>query len=902
MAGACLLGGPAGARISAAGYGSALAPAARAGIEPRGTVHSLVLFARFQEEDGSSQPPAWAADLFNRDLPGSLAHFYSEMSNGQFDLRGTSLDRVYASRGPASDYLAGGYGQVGAFGRFVSEVLQEADQEVDFGQFDNDGPDGEPNSGDDDGYVDFLFVVMQSTPSRFVISDADGVEQLGLFNDYITDDESSRRGFVRVRADNNPQAVGGTIQRGRHFAEAVGTMAHEFGHALGLPDLYDTDHVTAGGGLDPARDSAGIGYWGLMAHGARGWDDAGGPNPLCAWSREQLGWIGRDNANLVVLRRAAAGVEFADVNAGGRVYRIDTPDAEEYYLLEHRARGASYYERHLPADGLLIWHVRGAQTTNNDEAAKLVDLVCADGLYSDAGYPVGEAADPDQGRDNLDFWAHDEAYLAGRAGNLGDAGDPFDGVTYTEFSPVTNPASRWVSVSNISRSATGMTADVEVRDGRRAGILRDDEVWSGVVEVVGDVTVPPDVALRISPGSEIRFGPDGRRSGEDPRLTELIVQGSLSAFGSTVTTFTSAAEMPSAGDWSGIRVSGDGQLYLRNTHIEYAVDAVEAISLSGDMRLFQVTVRHNQRHGVSLEAVDGEHILEGLDVEGAGGAGLVLKGSALFRVLMARLVGNAGAGLVRTGGYLELQDSQLSDNSVGAPDGANAMLGQGVFGTVSGCRFLDGSGLRCEETGDLRVEGNDFARLDVGLTSINSAPRVISNRFSANSVAILVSGGRIPASVELNAVEQSERLLVNESPRTVTAGNNWWGSADGGWIADRMEGLVVWEPYLTFDPRLPVEFSLAQNYPNPFNASTAIGYTVGIAGLTVAGTGMTVLEIRSATGALVRRLVDEVTAPGHFTTVWNGLDQEGREAASGVYYCELKVGPIRLRRKLALVR
>ena len=43
-------------------------------------------------------------------------------------------------------------------GQFIVELLSQIDG-VDWGRFDNDGPDGVPNSGDDDGYVDVLLVV-----------------------------------------------------------------------------------------------------------------------------------------------------------------------------------------------------------------------------------------------------------------------------------------------------------------------------------------------------------------------------------------------------------------------------------------------------------------------------------------------------------------------------------------------------------------------------------------------------------------------------------------------------------------------------------------------------------------------------------------------------------------------
>ena len=93
-------------------------------------------------------------------------------------------------------------------------------------------------------------------------------------------------------------------------SQTVGAMPHEFGHALGLPDL---DHN------GPADDSAGIGRWGLMGWGAQGWH-GDGPNPFCAWSLQQLEWIGLDNERL----------DFWALNAGYAISRAgnlgDTTD------------------------------------------------------------------------------------------------------------------------------------------------------------------------------------------------------------------------------------------------------------------------------------------------------------------------------------------------------------------------------------------------------------------------------------------------------------------------------------------------------------------------------------------------------------------------------------------------
>ena len=173
---------------------------------------------------------SFAAEIF-ADQPGSLTHFFREMSRGQFELTGEVLPRWYASRSNADAYT----GEEGGYGRFAREIIEAVDADVDFSRYDNDGPDGVANSGDDDGYVDFIFIISASAPPGFIVEEATGVARLGLGNDFVSQDRALRGGFILIRSKS------GAVQRGRSFVEAVGSMAHEFGHFLGLPDLYDRD-------------------------------------------------------------------------------------------------------------------------------------------------------------------------------------------------------------------------------------------------------------------------------------------------------------------------------------------------------------------------------------------------------------------------------------------------------------------------------------------------------------------------------------------------------------------------------------------------------------------------------------------------------------------------------------
>ena len=74
---------------------------------------------------------------------------------------------------------------------------------------------------------------------------------------------------------------------------------------------------------------------------------------------------------------------------------------------------------------------------------------------------------------------------------------------------------------------------------------------------------------------------------------------------------------------------------------------------------------------------------------------------------------------------------------------------------------------------------------------------------------------------------------------------------------------------------------LNQNYPNPFNPTTTINYNV-------ARTGDVKLNVYNVKGQLVKSLVNDNQNVGSHSVVWNGNDNAGNTAASGVYFYKLE--------------
>ncbi len=89
--------------------------------------------------------------------------------------------------------------------------------------------------------------------------------------------------------------------------------------------------------------------------------------------------------------------------------------------------------------------------------------------------------------------------------------------------------------------------------------------------------------------------------------------------------------------------------------------------------------------------------------------------------------------------------------------------------------------------------------------------------------------------------------------------------------------------------------SLAQNVPNPFNPVTTIAFDVPEEAIVS-------VSVYSVSGRCLARLKDGVCDSGRHTVVWNGKDDNGVDASSGVYFYVLEVGDVRLERKMVLMR
>lgn len=83
--------------------------------------------------------------------------------------------------------------------------------------------------------------------------------------------------------------------------------------------------------------------------------------------------------------------------------------------------------------------------------------------------------------------------------------------------------------------------------------------------------------------------------------------------------------------------------------------------------------------------------------------------------------------------------------------------------------------------------------------------------------------------------------------------------------------------------------------PNPFNPATTISFDL-------AESGRVELSILNIQGAVVRRLVDESLTSGPHQVVWEGRDNRGQAAGSGIYLIQLRTATETFQSKALLLK
>lgn len=325
---------------------------AGAGLGVQGRLPVLLIPALFSDSESPRFSSARIQEaLFDGPAGRTLKGFYAEVSGGALELDGTVAPWVRTSFTQLE--VAGtsnGLGSENRMGDYLVEALRLADRDLDFGRFDSDGPDGVPNSGDDDGWIDALaFEFAEIAGSCGAIGIWPHLWGITARTGEPYESDDLRPDGTPIRAD--AYIIGSVTDCSGEDIHGPATMAHELGHTLGLPDIY---HALPGS-IRPDNRRWVVGCWGLMAAGSWSCEDwpggEFGPTHLSAWSKIRMGWA--DVTDVEVVRNREYVLEPA--RGSNQVLRIPLDETgREYLLLEYRTRTG--FDRDLPASGVLVYH------------------------------------------------------------------------------------------------------------------------------------------------------------------------------------------------------------------------------------------------------------------------------------------------------------------------------------------------------------------------------------------------------------------------------------------------------------------------------------------------------------------------------------------------------------------
>lgn len=308
-------------------------------VPSSGTLKIPVLLVNFKDLEFTLEMPLEKFDnLFNGDggsnpqATGSVATYFRESSNGALILQ-------YDIYGPYNlsqnmEYYGGNTGN--SVNKGAQSLVKEAvnlakDAGVDFTQYDNN----------EDGYIDNVSIVVAGH------NEAEGGGANTIWPHYSVLNSSPNingkyiSGYLMISEYRGNK---GTVQAG------IGTYCHEFGHALGLPDLYNTI----------SSNTYTVGDWDIMCSGSYN-NNGTTPPSYTAFERFSMGWLTPEQLE------TPKNYTLSPIETSNKAYLIaaDThnmiplnPNPTEYFLLENRQKvGWDANNGALVGTGLLVSHI-----------------------------------------------------------------------------------------------------------------------------------------------------------------------------------------------------------------------------------------------------------------------------------------------------------------------------------------------------------------------------------------------------------------------------------------------------------------------------------------------------------------------------------------------------------------
>jgi len=817
----------------------------------------------------AATPSDFDSILFSDKNPtGSLTDFYKENSYGNFVVVGQVTDWL---RMPNSyDTYEGGVSGLGPSGRMLAHdaVIAAMNAGVIFSDFDKNG----------DGQLDGLVIIHAGL----------GAERGGfgiwshkwelisplLINGIIVNDYTM-----------NPEEQPGSIA-------PIGVICHEFGHFLGLPDLYDV--------TDTENTSVGLGNWAVMAIGSFN-GNSQSPAHFCAWSKHQAGFLSLIDVNLNLDSVAIPAIEFTPM-----AYRlVNSVSSPQYWVVENKQRMG--FDVSLPAKGLLIYHIDPTAPTINGSNSNPFQ------------YRVGiEQAD---GKQDLEFTLN----------NAGDGGDPFPGSTVNrEFHDKSIPNNALnvtdikpkIGVWDITDSDSVMYADFD-REWSRPYIVTDSIMFSDASPGGnGDGNLDPGETIQVlfTARNLMRLGykakaslttsnPDVTFTANDVEFTGFFNETSANndaapikfTISNSVETLLDSFFLTISCDSTVGGTPGNDDNYSRTFGFEIAVGTPKVLIVDDD--------RGADYEQVIMDVLRTRRMpfkIWNKKVQNSPTSTELKKYPLVFWH-----TGADASNVITLSDITAMKDfmdnghSLFFSSATGLKDMHN--IDPTFLPTYFKAEFIDTSISATEVRGLLGTELGNLSRYKAPSTPDFPTPRPAMRAVSSGEAFLSYKNGNPDPAVGISYRGSHKSVILSIPIESIVYQLVIFNKI---WSVDTLINRVIdfFDPISTgFDDndplvQLPESFELNQNFPNPFNPSTTISYTIRTRGSIGSEPYRTQLDIFNLLGRKVKTLVDKVQSPGTYTVQWQGDTDSGSKVASGIYFYRLILGPETQTKKMMLLK
>jgi hypothetical protein len=468
----------------------------------------------------------------------------------------------------------------------------------------------------------------------------------------------------------------------------------------------------------------------------------------------------------------------------------------------------------------------------------------------------------------------------------GTGGDPVVFESFTDSSPTNND---WVGIQfesgstgslehlvirNAETAITNFSDDVEIDYARIEDCEWGIEVWEDILVEHSVITDCEDYGIYVKDG------------------TATLSSDTISYCG------VSGVDMaPWSQGASGLAVISSSYIHHNDDYGVHLSGSSDSLYVSGS------TIRDNE-HGVAVATGARAHI-SGSTLSSNTQNGLLAYSTSGVTVSDCDVDSNGTNGIYcLTSSNIVIKGDSLERNVIGiyCNDESSPTIGAVASGGQNYIKY-NNAGIKCEDESSPEIAWNQISYNGDGVCALDDAEPSLGNCDDECPEESSCGGNSIHDNTGYHVSNLSQGV-------TILAECNYWGPR--GPQANKFSGSVDYSPDRgTSDPvpapgvesdseratsKLPERFAMGRNVPNPFNPTTTIHYEVPNGG------GDLSIVVYDVQGKVVKRLYGGHQVAGYHRVEWDGKNEAGVDAATGVYFVQMRAKAFVETQKVVLIK